>query len=230
MLVLSGVAAALHAYLLYASMVSEGSINLSITNAFSLIALLVVVQILASSITQPLENLGIVMFPIAAIACVLATTVPGEHIIAITESLPMQIHILLSILSYSLLTVAASQAIVVAVQDHYLRNHHPGGILRVLPALTAMESMLFQLIVFGFVFLSAALISGVLYLDNIFAQHLVHKTVLSILAWSVFAVLIAGRYKAGWRGKTAIRWTLGGFFLLMLAYFGSKFVLEVILS
>lgn len=234
-LLLTSSAVILHAYLLFSGMISDNHINLSITYAFSLVSLLVVALILASSLSQSrenqsLENLGIIVFPIAAIASLVAGTNSSEHLIAITGSLPMQTHILLSILAYSLLTVAALQAIVVAVQDHYLRNHHPAGVLRILPPLTAMESMLFQLIIFGFILLSASLISGVLYLDDIFAQHLVHKTVLSLLAWAVFAILIIGRYQSGWRGKTAIRWTLSGFFLLMLAYFGSKFVLEVILN
>ena len=92
-----------------------------------------------------------------------------------------------------------------------------------------MESLLFQMIAIGFAILSLALLSGVLFLEDIFAQHLVHKTVLSLAAWLVFAVLLWGRFRFGWRGRTAIRWTLGGFAVLLLAYFGSKFVLELVL-
>ena len=72
-------------------------------------------------------------------------------------------------------------------------------------------------------------VGGVLFLEDIFAQHLVHKTVLSLTAWLVFAVLLWGRFQFGWRGRTAIRWTLSGFAVLLLAYFGSKFVLELVL-
>jgi ABC-type uncharacterized transport system permease subunit len=93
-----------------------------------------------------------------------------------------------------------------------------------------METLLFDAIIIGFVCLSLSLVSGMIFLENMFAQHLAHKTILSILAWLVFAILLAGRWLAGWRGRTAIRWTLGGFISLMLAYFGSKFVLEVILA
>ena len=74
-----------------------------------------------------------------------------------------------------------------------------------------------------------AVLSGMVYLENMFAQHLAHKTVLSILAWLVFAILLVGRWLVGWRGRTAIRWTVSGFVLLMLAYFGSKFVVELVL-
>jgi len=99
-----------------------------------------------------------------------------------------------------------------------------------MPPLQTMETLLFEMIAVGFALLSAALLAGMVYLDNIFAQHLVHKTVLSILSWVVFAVLLWGRFKFGWRGKFAIRWVVGGFATLMLAYFGSKLVLEVLLK
>ena len=101
---------------------------------------------------------------------------------------------------------------------------------RMMPPLTTMESLLFDAIIIGFVCLSVSLVSGMVFLEDMFAQHLAHKTVLSIIAWLVFAILLTGRWMVGWRGRTAIRWTLGGFISLMLAYFGSKFVLELILA
>ena len=88
----------------------------------------------------------------------------------------------------------------------------------------------FQLGFFGFILLSVGLLTGFLYLEDMFAQHLVHKTVLSMVAWIAFAVLLWGRFRFGWRGRTAIRWTLIGFAVLMLAYFGSKAVVELILQ
>jgi ABC-type uncharacterized transport system permease subunit len=81
----------------------------------------------------------------------------------------------------------------------------------------------------GIVFLTVSLTSGFIFIENLFAQHLVHKTVLSILAWIIFTGLLIGRSRYGWRGQTAIQWTLIGFILLLLAYFGSKLVLELIL-
>jgi ABC-type uncharacterized transport system permease subunit len=90
--------------------------------------------------------------------------------------------------------------------------------------------LLFQMIAIGFVLLSLALLSGLLFLEDIFTQHLVHKTVLSSIAWAVFGILLWGRWRFGWRGRTAIRWTLSGFATLALAYFGSKLVLELLLK
>jgi ABC-type uncharacterized transport system permease subunit len=92
-----------------------------------------------------------------------------------------------------------------------------------------METLLFQFLSFGFICLSASLMTGFIFLEDIFAQHLVHKTVLSIVAWFILAILLLGRFQFGWRGKTAIRWSLSAFTFLMLAYFGSKLVLEIIL-
>jgi len=138
--------------------------------------------------------------------------------------------IVLSIMAYSLFAIAAVQAILLAIQDHQLRNRRPGGIIRALPPLQTMEDLLMQLILAGFILLTLALLSGFFFLEDIFAQHLVHKTVLSIAAWLVFATLLWGRWKFGWRGRTAIRWTLGGYIALMLAYFGSKLVLELLLA
>ena len=115
-------------------------------------------------------------------------------------------------------------------QDNHLRNKRPGGFIRALPPMQTMESLLFQLIGLGLAILTLSLVSGVFYLEDMFAQHLVHKTILSMTAWVVFATLLWGRWKFGWRGRIAIRWTLSGFFVLLLAYVGSKWVLEIMLG
>lgn len=220
----------LHAALAYNSIVTEAGINLGIYNAASLIMGMIALLMLLAAITQPIENLGIVVLPLAALALLLDQVFSSQHILAIAGAQNIEIHIILSLLAYSLLSLAALQAVLLAVQDYQLRHKHPGGFMRALPPMRVMESLLFQIIAVGFFLLSLALLSGIIYLDDIFDQHLVHKTVLSILAWLVFAILLFGRWKAGWRGRTAIRWTLGGFLALLLAYFGSKLVLEVILG
>ena len=99
-----------------------------------------------------------------------------------------------------------------------------------MPPLRNMEAILFEVILIGFIVLTISLASGLVFLDNMFAQHLAHKTILSILAWLVFLTLLIGHWRLGWRGRTAVRWTLGGFVSLMMAYFGSKFALEILLS
>jgi len=140
------------------------------------------------------------------------------------------IHIFSSLLAYSLLSISAFQAVFLAVQDYQLHHKRPGWVMQRLPPLQVMETLLFQIMALGVILLTISLFSGFWFLSDIFAQHLVHKTVLSIIAWWVFIILLWGHWQYGWRGRIAIYWSLSGFFFLMLAYFGSKFVLELILK
>jgi len=219
----------LHATMLYFELFTIDGLNLSFFNAVSLAAWTVAGLLLVSALSKPVENLAILALPVAAITVLLDLRFPGNHLLGQDAGWALRVHVLTSMLAYSLLTLASAQAILLAVQDNHLRRHHPGGYIRALPPLQTMESLLFEMISLGFVLLSIGLFTGFLYLDDMFAQHLVHKTVLSIVAWIAFAILLWGRYRFGWRGRTAIRWTLVGFAVLMLAYFGSKAVIELVL-
>ena len=181
-----------------------------------------------SSIFHRVESLGIAVFPVSGLASLISSLGLSEHLIA-TGSEVIQGHIMVSVIAYSLIMLGACQATLLAYQDHLIRSHHPGGFIRFLPPLHEMETLLFQILSFGFIALSASLVTGFVFLEDIFAQHLVHKTVLSIVGWFILGTLLFGRFQFGWRGKTAIRWTLSSFVFLMLAFFGSKLVLEFIL-
>jgi len=204
-------------------------LNLGFFVATSLITWLVSILILLSAYFRRIESIGIVVFPVSGLASILAVQISTKQLIEISNS-AIQGHILISVVAYSLITLGALQATLLAYQDHAIRSHRPGGLAKFLPPLHDMESLLFVFLGFGLGFLSISLISGFIFLDDIFAQHLVHKTVLSIIAWIILATLMFGRFKFGWRGKTAIRWTISAFLFLMLAFFGSKLVLEYILQ
>ncbi len=223
-------AVTLHGGLLQHALFTPDGLNLGFFNAFSLTGWLIALLLLLSAFRRPVENLGIFLLPLAALALALSGFFPSQHLLAASEPWPLKAHVVLSLTAYSLLGIAAVQALLLAVQDRHLRNRQPGGFIRALPPLATMETLLFQMIGLGFLLLTLALFTGFLFLEDIFAQHLVHKTVLSIVAWLVFAALLWGRLRFGWRGRTALRWTLAGFVALMLAYFGSKLVLELILS
>jgi ABC-type uncharacterized transport system permease subunit len=231
-ILLIGFAAVLiHGGLLYPSILTAGGINLGFFNAVSLIALLIACLLLLACFQEPVESLGIPVFSIAALSIGLLLVFPTDPVLVRESgSWQLDIHIMLSLLAYSILGLAALQALLLAIQDYHLRNRHPGGFIRALPPLQTMETLMFQMIGIGFSLLTLALLTGILFLEDIFSQHLVHKTVLSIAAWTVFAVLLWGRWRFGWRGRVAIRWTVGGFAFLMLAYFGSKFVLELVIN
>ena len=230
-IVLLGLAAALvHGMVLYPAIHTPAGLNLGFFYAASLIALTTALLLLLATLLEPVENLGIALFPVAALSIGLLLLFPEQRLVTAAASWQLDSHILLSLLAYSILGLAVLQAVLLAIQDHHLHNRQPGGFIRALPPLQVMESLLFQMIGTGFVLLTLALVTGMLFLEDIFAQHLVHKTTLSIAAWGVFAILLWGRWRFGWRGRTAIRWTIGGFIFLMLAYFGSKFVLELVIG
>ncbi|HEV2321029.1 MAG TPA: cytochrome c biogenesis protein CcsA [Gammaproteobacteria bacterium] len=231
-LILSAVVAAvlLHAIALYALVFGAQGIDLGFFNALALVGLLVACIGLAAFLKPAFENLGLAVFPLAGASILAAELLPHDVLMLRGGGWPLYTHILFSLLAYSLLSVAALQALLLAVQERRLRHGAAGGFLSALPPLQEMERFLFQLIAVGFALLTLALFTGLIFVHNVFVQHLVHKTVLSLLAWFVFAVLLWGRWRFGWRGRTAIRWTLAGFVTLMLAYFGSKLVLELILG
>lgn len=203
--------------------------NFSFVSTASLIAMIVALMLLIAMLNKPVQKLGLVIFPVAAVMLGLELIYPAEQHSLQNHNWEMSTHILTSIIAFSLLNIAALQAILLAFQDQQLKSHPPKPFILSLPPLQTMESLLFQMLSAGLLFLTISLISGFLFIEDLFAQHLVHKTVLSILAWIIFTGLLVGRSLYGWRGRTATKLTLAGFILLILAYFGSKFVLELLL-
>jgi ABC-type uncharacterized transport system permease subunit len=132
--------------------------------------------------------------------------------------------------AFAFLTIGAALAVAQVVVDRRLRSRRPLGLLKILTPLESLESGCFHSILAGFTLLTLALVSGAFFIENLFAQHLVHKVALAIVAWVVFGVLLLGRRRFGWRGRKALRWTLAGYVLLGLSYFGSKLVLENLLG
>ncbi len=208
----------------------NAGINFSFFSTASLVSLIVALVLLLAMLNKPLANLGIFIFPVTALMLLLDVGFPEKIRSIGTHSWPMNLHIATSIIAFSLLNIAAIQAILLAIQNQQLKSHPPKRYIQSMPPLQSMEALLFQMIGAGVLFLTIALSSGFIFVNNLFAQHLAHKTFFSILAWGVFTGLLIGRWRYGWRGATAIKWTLLGFLFLLLAYFGSKLVLEVILN
>ncbi len=211
------------------SLLSTQGLDVSIFTILSLVSWLVATLFILASLRQPVECLGIVIFPFVMSMILLREFTP-QHVYLSDLSVGLELHIVLSILAYSALSIAAIQGLLLYLQDTQLHNHHPKGFIRALPSLETMETLLFKMIGAGFVLLTLSLLSGIPYLQDMVKQHLAHKTILSSIAWVVFAILLWGRWQHGWRGRLALRWIFTGFILLMLAYFGSKVVLELILK
>jgi len=196
----------------------------------SLVSWVIVVTVMISSWKKPLDNLFLYLFPLALICLLASNFIPSSYEPQGDYTTGVALHIMLGILSVSVITIAAVQALLISFLDKLLRQKKSLSLVSHLPPLETMESLLFEMIWMGLALLTGVLVTGVLFMDDFFGQHLSHKTALSSISWVVFIVLLWGRHQLGWRGKTANRWILTGFTFLLLAYFGSKFVLEIILD
>ena len=224
------VAVALHGVLLYANVVTGQGLRLGFFDAASLVAWVAALILIIGATRRPLDNLGLLVLPLAALLIVPSVMWPETRPVSVERNLGTEVHVLVSVLAFALLTIAACQALLLAYQEQRLGQKRPGGLMHILPPLKIQEQLLFQLIALGFFLLTLSLATGVAFVADMLAQHLAHKTVLSITAWSIFGVLLWGRRHYGWRGRTAVRLSLAGFIVLGLAYFGSKLVLEIVLE
>ena len=206
----------------------RGALDLHFFAALSLVACVVSALTVFVNLSRPVAALGVIVFPLAALLLGIDAFLAPP-----TSPQPMdwqiKLHVSFALLAFGVLSIAAALAMLLAMQERALRHRQFGALLRALPPLTLTETLLFRLIGAGFVLLSLTLLSGILFVDDLFGQHLIHKTVLSIAAWVVFGVLLFGRRQYGWRGRRAVNLTLAGMAFLLLAFFGSKFVLELVL-
>jgi ABC-type uncharacterized transport system permease subunit len=218
-----------HGISAFGTIYTPQGIDLGIYRVLSLVFWFICLIGLLSNSRRPLESALALLFPLASLSILISFVLhgPATHLPIISPGVFG--HIILSILAYSVFSLCALQALVLAAQERELKQRRTRGILNALPPLQTMEQMLFEMLWIGLVLLTLAIVTGAIYVENLFAQHLVHKTVFSLIAWCIFASLLWGHKKLGWRGHTAVRWTLVGFAALFLAYFGTKLVLELIL-
>ena len=225
------VGVAIHAFTEASQWLGTAPLDASILNLLSLSTLTITLLVSLSVFAKhSLFDAGLIILPLAALALLLEWGVSGRAVTLDETSPGTLVHIVSSVVAFGVLSIAAVYAVSIALCDHFLRNHHLNHLVTALPPLESLERLLFQLIGAGFVLLSISLGSGLVYVNDLFAQHLAHKTTLSILAWLLFGVLLLGRLRYGWRGRYAVRLTLAGIVLLLLAYFGSKFILENLLG
>ncbi len=218
----------LHALVCWGLVFSPQGINLSVVAVSNLVAMVLVLVVTIANIRLPVENLYIFLFPIAGLAVLAALLVkpgatPLQHVTPIVLG-----HIFVSLAAYSALMMAAVQSVMLVFQERHLRSPDK-PVLQILPPLETMERLLLAMLWIGFVLLSASIFSGYLFLDDILENQVMHHIVLTSLSWCVYVFFLTGRYLFGWRGLTAVRWTLVAFSLLVLGYLGSKLVVEYLL-
>jgi ABC-type uncharacterized transport system permease subunit len=207
-----------------------GGPDLGFFAALSLVGMSMAAVCVIVACVRPIETVGAVVFPIAAIAASIDYISGVPQASTVTGPWQINLHVVVALMAYAALSIAAVVAVMLAVQETALRQRRISTTMRVFPPLTLVEGLLFQLIGAGFIGLTLTLVTGALFVEDLFAQHLAHKTVLSIAAWVVFGTLLFGRWRWGWRGRSAARLTLAGMALLILAFLGTKFVLDVMLQ
>lgn len=214
-----------HAYLLYRWIDLSSGQNLTEFNLFSLATWVTGVLILLMGLKKPTDYLTLLIFPLAVLSILLATHFPSSHIIK-TATMPKQFwHILLSVATFSVLSLAGLQAFTLAIQERIVKHKH-FEISRALPPIETMEKFLFQIVAVGVALLTLLLASSLFSFQDILLEQFWKKTVLAFLSWLVLITLLIGRYCFGWRGKKAIYCTLGGVTLLTIIYFSSMIIME----
>lgn len=230
--IFAGVACLLH--LLYAydvSAISDG-LNFSLSSMSVLVSAIVVSIFLLACFKMPIKRLGILVYPLTILSLVFSyvwNSTPYDLINSIGHSSrAFTAHILVSIFSYALLTISTIQALLYAYQEKQLKKRTAPALLMALPPLQTMEQLLFRLVATGFILLTLTLLSGAFFSQEIFGQpfEFKHHTVLAIMGWFVFAILLFKRFTSGLRGSHAVVWTIVGFLLIQLGYFGTKFISE----
>jgi ABC-type uncharacterized transport system permease subunit len=206
----------------------NGGFSIGLLEATSLLGWTLAVLACLISIDKHNRVLGAILMASAAVGAAVGTGLGqvGRSYAEATAGWELTAHILLSMAAAALLFAAAVTAILLVFLDRRLRARRVADLSSGLPPLDALEKIMFRLVAAGFGFLTLALITGFVFVTNLFTQNLVQKTVLSLIAWLIFGVLLIGRLRFGWRGRSAVRWTLSGFAILAVAYFGVKFVLE----
>lgn len=228
----------LHGGALWADMVVPGSLRIGFAIMLSATLWISVAAYWLENRNMSLDGLRVLVLPTAAAAVILPVLFPGSLVPLEGKSALFPWHVAIAILAYSTLTIAAFHAVLMALQEARLHAHPSAGqggwldmAIDRLPALLTMERLLFRLIGFGFALLTLTVLSGIVFSEELFGTAFKwdHKTIFTMLSWVLFGALLAGRFWRGWRGKTALRFTLTGFATLLLAYVGTRFVLEVVL-
>ena len=221
-------AMACHGIACFNALVGANGLSLSLIGVSNLVAVVMVLVVAVSSTKLPVNNIFLLLFPISIFNLLCLNLIGPGNIVPLELSTTQVAHILISISAYTALMTAALQSILLALQESRLKKPSK-GFFGLLPALETMEHLLLSMLWIGLALLSFSIVTGLIFLEDMINQRLTHHTVLTSLSWLVYAGFLVGHHIFGWRGVTAVRWNLAAFTLLVLGYFGSKFVLEYLL-
>ena len=216
-----------HAYILKDYWQGDGIFFGLVTSA-CFISWVVATLLFLTSLTKPVHVIGILVYPLTAISVILLLLFPDTNSKLVSISIAS--HVFLSVGAYALLAIAVAQSILLKIQERLLHDHNINNLINKLPPLQTMEDFFFQTLKMGCILLTLSLASGFIFVDEFFEQNLSYKTFLSVIAWIVFVGIVVGHRMFGWRGKNAILATQIAFSVLVLAYFGTKLVLERLIT
>jgi ABC-type uncharacterized transport system permease subunit len=215
---------------LYQNVFMGAGQNLQILNVVSLVTFIIS---LLSTLASKRLNTGVlvpVVYGFTIINFIAVTHLPSHFTTHLERHPQVGAHIILALLAYSILSIASLFALQLAYLDYRLKKHKSPLTKINMPPMMTLEKNLFQFIFIGFILLSCTLLTGFIFLEDMFAQGKAHKAILSMIAWVIYGILLWGHFKQGWRGRLTVYVTIIGSSLLTLAYFGSRFVREIILS
>lgn len=220
-----------HGYILHQTLFMAGEMNLGLVYVLSLILWLTMLVYWVARFFYPIASLQTLVMPLAAIGVLLPALFPETAPRLNNTSVVFDAHIIVAMLVYSLFTIAALHAGLMSFMEKRLHRATLPRLLQSLPPLLTMEILLFRIIGAGFVLLTLTLASGMMFSEALFGRpwQFNHKILFGFISWGVFAGLLAGHHFYGWRGRRAVHWTMSGYVFLLLAYIGSKFVLEILL-
>jgi ABC-type uncharacterized transport system permease subunit len=225
-------------YLIYEALFTYGTPHFGMALALSITLFCCTFILFVESFFSRIGSLLMFVLPLAAVSAILPILLPGSPLGKDTASFVFRMHLLLSILSYSLMTLALIQGLMLTALDKWLRagkgyetasRDGRVSIVQNLPSVIDMEKVLFRLLWIGFLVLTAAIIFGMMFTNQLYGTSIRfdHKTVTTCLAWVIFGILLWGHHLLGWRGRFAARWVVIGFCMLMVSYIGIRLVVEL---
>ncbi|MCR9277445.1 MAG: cytochrome c biogenesis protein CcsA [Pseudomonadaceae bacterium] len=230
LLVLAIAATVLQDVTVWKILFQPAGVDLGLISILALVASITTTFIVVSALRFPIANLLLIACPLAVGTLTAATFANSTVDLHTDLSAGLIAHLIGSIAAYCLLAMAAAQSAALWLQERFIREKRSIALIRFLPPLITMERLLFVMLWLGTGVLTIAILSGFLFLDNMFDQRVVHHTILTSIAWLAYVTLLIGRHVLGWRSTTAIVWSLSAFGLLVVGYLGSKFVIEVLLA
>ena len=216
-----------HAYILKDYWQGDG-IFFGLVTSTSFISWVVATLLFLTSLTKPVHVIGILVYPLTAVSVILLLLFPDTNSKLVSISIAS--HVFLSVGAYALLSIAVAQSILLKIQERLLHDHNINTFIDKLPPLQTMEDFFFQTLKMGCILLTLSLASGFIFVVEFFEQNLSYKTFLSVIAWIVFVGIAIGHKVFGWRGRNAILATQIAFSVMVLAYFGTKLVLEILIT